>query len=63
MPIEQLKKYTCDLCGKSETKSGIPHGWITVAIEDRYEERMFHDKVVCNGCLQRIDRARAGRGN
>lgn len=64
MPLKDLTSWTCDLCGEGETvkKGGSPDGWVKVSLDDKYEERCWHDKVVCSSCIKLIDEVREKLG-
>ncbi len=59
MGAEHLIKWKCDLCDRSETIPLLtkpPAGWVQISCEDNYEERCWHDKVICHYCLELIER-------
>lgn len=60
MALKDLTSWVCDLCGEGKTvkKSETPDGWVTISIEDSYQERCWHDKVVCPRCLELVDKVR-----
>jgi len=60
MALKNLTSWICDICGAGKTvdKNKNPEGWVKISIEDSYEERCWHDKVVCESCLSLIDKAR-----
>ena len=61
MGIVTLYKWKCDLCGREEQKDSTvqePVGWIKICLADNMEDRKFHDKCICSGCIQEIDTAR-----
>jgi hypothetical protein len=48
--------WTCDICGaKTTTKEGMQGaGWSTFDVEDTMEERCWHHKAVCPGCVKKV---------
>jgi len=57
MAVEHLTKWVCDLCWTSETIPLLtkpPSGWVQISCN--YEERCWHDKVICHHCLELIER-------
>jgi hypothetical protein len=60
MALKDLTSWVCDLCGDGKTvkKSENPEGWVKISVEDSYEERCWHDKVVCPRCIELIDKVR-----
>lgn len=56
MSVETTTKYYCDICqtiGKSKT-GGIPDGWVLIVVENKYVDRDFTDKHVCDKCANEI---------
>ena len=47
---------TCDLCGNStkHDTDGVPKGWMNFLIENRYVDRDFTEKHICNKCAKEI---------
>lgn len=63
MGITRLLKYDCNLCGQSETLENKPNGWVIISIEDKYCDRMWHEKVICESCIKQIEFQRNKNGH
>ena len=49
-----IARYICDLCGSNAEETGqyaIPTGWAKITIENKYLDRDFTDKHVCQDCV------------
>lgn len=54
MGIKSLSRFSCDICGISKTQQKLPDGWIQITIDDLYEDRLWHEKVICGDCTEKI---------
>lgn len=53
-------EWKCDLCGETKLMEGnkVPKGWAPISIPDKYTDRAWIEKAVCDGCCGMIDVAR-----
>jgi hypothetical protein len=55
--IKTTKEYTCDICsGRSGEVESLPKKWAKVVVENKYVDRDFTDKHVCDECCKEIVR-------
>lgn len=56
MPRNVIETLTCDLCQfDSQPRDGkSPKGWIKLCVDDKWEERSWHDVFVCPNCIKSI---------
>lgn len=59
MAVTSKEEWKCDFCGKTETVScpNRPAYWVKCDVEDRYLDRSWHTKVLCNSCARAVSRA------
>jgi len=59
MAIEKQERWKCDLCGGAQIKKEEKtKGWVAIEVDDLFQARVWHSKVICNNCMEKIDRAR-----
>ncbi|AWX98698.1 hypothetical protein A8139_21500 [Marinomonas primoryensis] len=54
MGVKQINKYTCDICNNEKSNPTKPDGWVLMSVENRYVDRSFDDKCICDHCLEDI---------
>lgn len=56
MAVAIQEKWTCDLCGQGATTEANkkPDGWAKIEIADRYVDRSWTAKCVCDSCSRQI---------
>jgi hypothetical protein len=60
MSTRKTLEFTCDICAaRSGEVSCLPKGWAKIIVENKYVDRDFHDKHVCDGCARKIARQTA----
>jgi len=58
MSVKTQAHWECDLCktpgGTTAAEHVLPLGWIKVATENPYVDRMFTDHALCKNCIEMI---------
>ena len=52
-------EWKCDLCRETKLVEGIqtPKGWAPISIPDKYLDRAWTEKAVCDSCCKMINQA------